>query len=276
MNCENLQFNLSLYIDDVLSEDERASIEKHLPTCPLCRQKLSEYKELKNNLRMVARPQIPADLLNSVRSAVAFEINQPTINIGNEIRTSFSDKIAHWLMPYSIGTVAASLFAFVLFSFILTGNSNNSEFIAQNESSENEKSSILLAKGTPDKIRDELFLPEDYERITIADYQPELNPTGALVALTKSIVRGNIKDEEVVIVADVFSNGFARINEVVEPPNNQESMDELQKAFRTNPADAPFLPVKGGTKAGYVQVILKIQRVDVIDPTPKKKVKNKK
>ncbi len=276
MNCENLQFNLSLYIDDVLSEDERALIEKHLPTCPLCRQKLSEYIELKNDLRMVVHPQIPTNLLNSVRSAVAFEINQPMINIGNVIQPSFRDQIARWLMPYSIGTVAASLFAFILFSFILTGNSSNSEFIAQNDAIENEQSSVLLAKGTPDKIRDELFLPEDYQRITIADYQPELNPAGALVALTKSIVRGNIKDEEVVIVADVFSNGFARINEVVEPPNNQESMDELQKAFMTNPSDAPFLPVKGNTKVGYVQVILKIQRVDVIDPTPNKKVKSKK
>lgn len=273
MNCENLQFDLSIYLDDVLSEDERVSIEKHLPTCPLCRQKLSEYKELRNDLRVISRPVIPANLLNSVRSAVASEISQRTIQIGSEVDRTWSEKISHWIMPYSVGTVAASIFAFLMLTFILTTGETNNEFVAVNEKPD--QSSILLADSSPEKIREAIAIPEDYENVSITNYQPQVNPTGALMALSKSIVRGNIKDEEVVVVADVFNNGLAKINEIVEPPSDDEALIVLRKAFQTNPEDAPFLPVRNGQDSETVRVILKIQRVDVVDLRPKKKSKKR-
>lgn len=268
MDCENLQFNLPLYIDDILSDDERMSIEDHLPTCPLCRQKLSDYKHVTNSLRMISRHTIPADLLHSVRSAVANEINLPTINLGIEKRETITDKLAHWLMPYSLGTVAASIFTFIFFSIVISTSDISNNNVAINDTKE---SSILLANATPDKVRDKLAISPEYESMVIGDYQPEVNPTGALVALTKSIVRGKMKDEEVVVVADVFGNGIAHITEVVEPPSDDRAMLELQKAFQTDPEDAPFLPAKFNGNSDSVRVILKIQRVDVVDLRPNKR-----
>lgn len=263
MNCENLQSNLPLYIDDVLSEGERVSIEKHLPTCPLCRQKLSEYKNLRNELRMVSRPAVPSELLSSVRSAVNAEINRPTITTGTEVEPTFTEKLAHWILPYSVGTVAASIFTFVMLTALITTKDTSRDILAQNQKPE--RSSVMVANTNPEKVREKLSLPPEYEQISVRGYPPEVNPAGALVALTKSIVRGKMSEEEVVVVADVFNDGLAQINEVIEPPTDDEAMNELQKAFKTDPEKAPFLPAKTKLRTNSVRVILKINRVDVVN-----------
>ncbi len=75
----------------------------------------------------------------------------------------------------------------------------------------------------------------------------------------------NTKDDEVVIVADVFGNGLASIAEVVDPPQTALAMRQLEKAFATDPASAPFMPSKMDKNVEKVRVVLRIQRVDVID-----------
>lgn len=261
MNCENLQSNLPLYIDDVLSETERASIEGHLPTCPLCRQTLSEYKDLRNDLRMFARPVIPAELLNSVKKSIANELNQPTITTGTEVLPTFSEKLAHWILPYSVGTVAASLFAFFFITVLVTSKDATSELIAQNQ--ESESSTIMVAQSNSTTASQNLSLTTEVNELSLSAYPPKVNPSGALVALTKSIVRGKMSEEEVVIVADVFNNGVANIHEVVEPPSDDKAMLELQNAFKTNSQNTPFLPAKYSQTAQSTTVIIKLQRVDV-------------
>ncbi len=74
MKCENLQLNLSVYLDDILTLDERAVLDKHLAQCPLCRQKLADFQALRQDLRVLARPHLPNDLLVAVRSRVANEV----------------------------------------------------------------------------------------------------------------------------------------------------------------------------------------------------------
>ena len=74
---------------------------------------------------------------------------------------------------------------------------------------------------------------------------------------------GEMSDEEVVVVADVFGNGIANIAEVVDPPEDEAAMRELRRAFETNPEEAPFLPSRISEDSDAVRVVLKIQRVDV-------------
>ncbi len=54
-------------------------------------------------------------------------------------------------------------------------------------------------------------------RLTVAAESPSVNPHGTLVELTKALVNGDLRDDEVVVVADVYENGSAHIAEVVEP-----------------------------------------------------------
>lgn len=111
-------------------------------------------------------------------------------------------------------------------------------------------------------------------RISVSNESPSINPSGALIALTKSIVRGEMKDEEVVVVADVFSNGLARIGEVIEQPQDAQTLFDLKKALETDSDFAPFVPASFDNRADSVQIVLKIQRVDV--NVGKSKSKNRK
>ena len=74
MNCEELQLNIPLYDDDVLSESERERLEVHLQVCPLCRLRLANTREVVREMRMQRRPEVPATLQNSISAAVAAEI----------------------------------------------------------------------------------------------------------------------------------------------------------------------------------------------------------
>ena len=261
MNCENLQFDLSIYADNILSETERAGVEQHLAQCPLCRQKRDDYMALSRSLRSLKRPAISADLLNKVRTAVAEELQtNDTAPI-----VLLSDGVQNWFrmrfMPYSIGTAASLILGLSLMWAILAGDfSRNVNDIAmyQNDSNRN----VLLANANP-KIGSLMADGLPPSVLPISDATPSLNPSGALVAVSNSLMRGKMKDEEVVVVADVFSNGLAQIAEVVEPTNNWTTVNELENALANDPDYAPFVPSRADRRSDTVRVILKIQRVDV-------------
>lgn len=265
MKCENLQFNLPLYAEDVLADDEREHLDAHLKTCPVCRARLAQFQTLRHDLRSAARAEVPADLVYSVRNAVAAELKrEPSFALSNDFR--------HWLqyrvMPYTVGVAASLVFGLLLLTTLLSTKqaAQNGVRIAQINA---DRAPVLVASNQIPKFdEDEINLP-------IADASPSINPAGALLALTKSIVRGKMKDEEVVVVADVFGDGIARIAEVVEPPSDRRAMLNLERALHDQPNFAPFVPAVQDNRSNRIRVILKIQRVDVIVKTSRPKNKSK-
>jgi hypothetical protein len=262
MKCENLQFNLSIYSDGYLTEDERGLIDAHLAQCHLCRQKSDDLLKLKNDFRAMARPEIPNYVLNSVRNAVELRIAQRQYSIfGSQ---NFHRWLELRLMPYGVGVVASLLTAFLLLGTLLSGIQQPIETAKLDPAF---PSAVMLSnsKKLPGFEWNEVALnPRDFaqSRISVSGESPSVNPAGALIALTRSLVRGEMKDEEVVVVADVFSNGLAQIAEVVEPPGDTQLLRDLDKAL-ADPAYAPFVPASFDKRADSVQIVLKIQRVDV-------------
>jgi hypothetical protein len=129
------------------------------------------------------------------------------------------------------------------------------------------KSSVLLASANP-KLNsgDAEFEMSDFDlpQLAISAESPSVNPQGALIALTKSFVRGKMKDDEVVVVAEVFGNGLARIDEVVEPSRDRHAVRELENALKTDPNYAPpFVPAHLDQRSETVRVVLKIQSVNI-------------
>ena len=53
MTCDELQFDLSFYLENELTDDERLAVETHIEACPLCRIKLEEYQSLSRELMSV-------------------------------------------------------------------------------------------------------------------------------------------------------------------------------------------------------------------------------
>ena len=264
MRCSDVKSDLPVYSDDILSVTERADLDAHLDTCPLCRQALSEYQEVKNGLRSLARPAMPDPFLASLRTAVASEltpaIRTPVFHVIEDRRSWFET----WLMPSAIGTFASVVFGLFLVWGILTTARDPNEFIAV--SAQNQRGSIMLASSNPMIGPESIDIsPSDYAsaRLSVAGDSPSVNPQGALVALTKSLVRGEMRDDEVVVVADVFGNGLARIAEVVEPSNNSRTIEELERALESDPVYAPFVPASFDQRSDRMRVVLKIQNVNV-------------
>ena len=254
--CEELQFDLPLYFDGSLKPDERSAIDSHLPECPLCRQKLSEYEELTTGLKAMPRLTAPDDLVGAIRATVATQFapasGSPAFHLIDRPR-SWTEI---WLMPSMVGTAATVLLGLTLLSFVVSSPpvplSARDTFGPQSETRLVFLDNIDLSPGQYAETR-----------LAIAGESPSINPRGALVALTRSLVRGETHEDEVVVVADVFGNGLAQITEVVEPSHNQRAVAELQKALQSDPAYAPFVPANLDQRSDNIRVILKIQNVNV-------------
>ncbi len=262
MKCENLQFNLSVYLDDILTDGERAAVDEHLARCPLCRQKLADFQMLRRDLRVLARPEMPTDLMMSVRNRVAQKVksNQPAY---------FTEDVRRWLqmrlMPYTVGTAASLIVGFTLLWMLLSNANNIHEFeLAKVEPRSTTTTMLTNSSQSPSNNYELNAADFAAARISVSGDSPSVNPQGALIALTKSIVRGKMKDDEVVVVADVFGDGLARIAEVVEPSKDINAVRELEKALQTNPDYAPpFVTANLDQRSDTVRVVLRIQKVNV-------------
>lgn len=257
--CEELQFDLPLYVDGCLDQDERFAVDAHLPECPLCRQKLSEYEGLVAGLKSVPRLAAPERLVESIRASVAARLAPAAVSAGGptfsliDRRRSWSDI---WLLPSMVGTAATVVLGLTLLFFVVSSPPVPLSAYERSRTGTVE-TPVFLANAD--------LSPDEYAstRLAIAGESPSINPRGALVALTKSLVRGEMHEDEVVVVADVFGNGLAQIAEVVEPSHDRRAIEELQKALGSDPNFAPFVPAKLDQRSENIRVILKIQNVNV-------------
>lgn len=236
-------------------------LDEHLNECPLCRQKLADFQEIRQSLRVMPRPAISAGVTNSVRLAVAAEAARRR---GSFFSPAVDAWLRSWLMPSGVGAFASAIGAFLLLWTLHSATNGIAQKpgMAGNGSSSDPSIFLVDTKRGPDDLG---VSPTEYaqERSLIAGESPSVNPNGALIALTKSLVRGEMKDDEVVVVADVFGNGLAQISEVVEPSHNRLAIAELEKALRSDPAYAPFVPANMDGRSDSVRVVLRIQSVDV-------------
>lgn len=276
MKCENLQLNLPLYADDVLTEAESAQVSHHLESCPLCRAKLAEYQTLRNDLLVSsAQVKMPDDLLYSVRNTVAVELNKVNRKRAPIFSNSFREWLQFRIMPYGVGTIASIFLTFSLLITLLSTREATQKGV-ENAQIQSNRAAILTAANSNPRFDDVDSLNYSELNLPIAEESPSINPAGALMALTKSIVRGKMKDEDVTVVADVFGNGIAKIAEVVEAPRDSRAMEDLQHALNETPNNAPFVTAKQDNRSNVVRVVLKIQRVDVVEKPmrPKSKSRN--
>ncbi len=250
MKCEDVQNLIAVAGDDLLDDHERETLDRHLSICPLCRQERDDIRALTRDLRMMGRPQLPQETLYLTRRAISerFGAAARSFWLAEDQRPWTT-----WLMPSTVGTFASALIGF-LFLWTL--------FLGPVQKSANN----FVAAGLPivdARVSSGSSRSYASTRKEISNESPSVNPEGALVALTNSLVRGDMKEGEVVVVADVFGNGLAKIDEVVEPSRDRRSVDELDRALQSDPAYAPFVPAEFDQRPDSVKVILKIQSVNV-------------
>lgn len=266
MKCKDIQSDLALYGDDLLSVEVTSAIESHFDICPVCRAKNAAYREIRNDLRLVDRVRMPEALNRSLRNAVAAEARS-----GRRSVSFVSTEIGEWLqmrlMPYAVGVLASLVVGVSVLTIMFTNARTDDETAFSSRPAQRDLNVMLAGNRDPfsEHAVDQIIYPADYAkaRTAVSGESPSLNPQGALVAMTGSFVRKNITEDGVVVVADVFSNGLAQIKEVVDPSRDRKAISDLEKALDAELGNAPFLPASLDNRSDSVRVVLRFQSVDV-------------
>ena len=257
MTCEETTQQLSQFIDDALPPSLRVSVAEHLDRCPVCRAHVAEFRAISRNLRQLTRPVPPVDLASSINAALMIEAAARR----QSPRRSLAERLSVWLeprlMPYSVGSFASV----VLFASMFIALSPH--FIALQQASR-QLSTVLVFRSSPgydlnQPVSSELF---SNLRAPYAEQSPSLNPHGALAALTSSYVQPHHSQEgdDMIVVADVFSNGSASLADVVQAPRDRQMLADFEVALRQS---AAFVPASYDRRPDTIRVVFTVQKVDV-------------
>ena len=261
MLCEETKQSLSLYVDDCLTLPARVAVDEHLDKCPVCRDEVVELRALTRGLSMLARPLPPADLAASINDALAIEAaarrQSPTL--------SFAERLARFLeprlMPYSVGSVASVILFIAVFAAL------RPHFVALHEAAA-QSSAVYVVPASAVYDLSRPVRSEDYaaSRAPFAEQSPSLNPKGALATLTRSYSHPNTSQhqdaDDMLVVADVFSNGAASLVDVVHAPRDRKMLNDFQVALRR---DAAFVPASMDRRPDTMRVVFAVQKVDVLE-----------
>ena len=83
---------------------------------------------------------------------------------------------------------------------------------------------------------------------------PSLNPNGGLATLNLANPHSHQSEsnDDMVVIADVFSNGTASVADVMHAPRDRRMLDDFQAALRNN---AVFVPSSFDRRAGTMRVV---------------------
>jgi anti-sigma factor RsiW len=260
MVCKETSQLLSQYIDDVLSLPVRVSVDEHLDKCPVCRAHVAELRRISRSFRSLPRPAL-AGLAASITDALMIEAAAQH----QTPEPSFRDRIALWLeprlMPYGVSSFASVILFFSMFAVF------RPHFVALQDAAI-QNSTLQAFQANAHYDLNQPVTPQDFSaaRAPFAAQSPSLDPDGALAALTGSYAHphGNVYQEadDMVVVADVFSNGSAALADVVQAPRDRQMLTDFEVALRQS---AAFVPASWDRRPDTMRVVFTVQKVDVRD-----------
>jgi hypothetical protein len=220
-----------------------------------------ELRALSRGLRQLSRPNVPVDLASSISSALQIEAAARRQTPSR----SFKERMALWaeprLMPYGVGAMA-SLLLFVSMFVALRPHFEALQRVAR-------ESNAVLAMSSTGFDLNRPVTPEDFsaDRAPFAEQSPSLDPKGALAVLTSSYAQPHAAAapqdvDDMIVVADVFSNGSASLAGVVQAPRNRQMLTDFEVALRQS---AAFVPASLDRRPGTMRVVFSVQKVDVRD-----------
>ncbi len=267
MSCDEIQQSLSLYVDDGLTLDERQTCYQHMEVCPVCREHVAELRTLRSSLAMLSGPLPPVDLVPSINKALVVKAAEQRARRDATTMDAINDWALKWLQPRPMRYAFSSLASIIIFSAVFAAL--RPHMIALHEAS------LAFEQVQISTTPDEYFLldyditkpisPESYAalRTPFNAESPSLNPGGALATLGWQVdrYRNNRQgDDNMVIVADVFTNGSASLANVMQAPRDRRVLDDFEKALRK---DAAFVPAALDRRPETMRVVFSVQRVDV-------------
>lgn len=265
MKCSESQFNISLELDEALDASDSEHLRDHLASCSVCSVKFANQKNLRRELHSLPSSAIPNALFNELISAgtlAAAEIS------GREMFDYHTEPrgFRTWLMPTFVASAATIVLGFALTSSILSGYENIGSFEVASNSDGYSKTAVFIPGSSSIERSfeiDRAIREFASSRAAVAKESPSINPKGTLVSLAGEQASQIGRNGEITVVADVFSNGIAKIAQVLDSNGDQRSVEDLQKALSSDPEFAPFVPAELDKRSGTMRVVLLIQNVEV-------------
>jgi anti-sigma factor RsiW len=266
LTCEESKKAFTPYLDGALTREAGDALGEHLDICPLCRRDLEETRAIIRSLSLVSRPVPPADLVASISNALVIE----RAARGARPRLPLQVRVLRWVeprvMPYSVGALCSVLlFAFV-FGALLQPLRLIRQLVATERLESGTPTNVTWVEGRGEYDVTHSLSPDLYAAAARAPFSvesPTLNPRGALARLAlEASSSGNVGDDDMIVVADVYGNGRASLAAVVEAPRNPRMLDELQDALRENPA---FLPASLDRRPQTMRVVFVLHKMNVPD-----------
>jgi hypothetical protein len=209
----------------------------------------------------MARPKPPAGLADSITDLLTIEAaarrQAPPPSIGRRIARFLEPR----LMPYTVGSFASV----IMFTLMLAAL--RPHVVALREAAFQNSVMILPAYDLYRPVS-----PEDLarRRAPFGEQSPSLNPEGALAALTRVYAQHpgtgqSDSADEMVVVADVFSNGTASLADVVQAPRDRRMLEDFESALRQDP---PFVKASLDKRPDTMRVVFSMgatQKVEADD-----------
>jgi anti-sigma factor RsiW len=264
MSCDEIQKSLSLYVDDGVSAEMRAVCYQHLEVCPVCRAQLADLRAIRHGLGMLVRPALPANLIPSINKGLVTEA-------AAQRATTFGDVVTAVLQPRLTRYAFSSLASLILFSAVFLALGPHMRALHDAARAFDESSAISTNQREPFRVGFDInqpISPENYAalRAPFNTESPSLNPGGALATLTWEPAHqhdtGRQNDDDMVVVADVFSDGKASLADVMQAPRDRRMLADFERALRKN---AAFVPASMDRRPETMRVVFSVQRVDVHD-----------
>ncbi len=264
MNCDDIQETIALYCDDGLSEEERARCDQHLEICPVCRAHVTELRAVRLRLETMPRALPPAGLASEIQFVVranAFVQRARRTAPKSEI---IADILSVWLQPRISRYAFSSIASLILFSAVFFAL--RPHMIALHEAAETYSDYVAENSSGAYDINQPIS-PTSYAalRTPFNSESPSLDPKGGIATLNLAAdthSHDGESNDDMVVVADVYSNGVASLANVMHAPRDKRMLEDFQAALRSN---AVFVPAALDRRPETMRVVFSIQRVEVRD-----------
>jgi hypothetical protein len=204
---------------------------------------------------------MPSDLAAAINDALSIEAAASRQAPELPLTTRFAMWLQPKLMPYTVGSFASVILFIGMFAGL------RPHFVALQEAAALQNATfVTFVPGGYDlnkPVTPEMF---SAQRAPFAEQSPTLNPDGALAALTGSYAQPQPDEyqyaDDMIVVADVFSNGAASLADVVHPPRDRRMLTEFEIALRRN---AAFVPASMDRRPDTMRVVFTVQKVGVYE-----------
>jgi hypothetical protein len=258
MLCKYVLPLLSEFLDEVLDNDVSVQISQHLDQCSQCRKEYSALSLLQGKLKSLKGVQAPEFLGSLVEHKIAeTQKNTWRKNLRNELERYWSQirtTESTWYITKALGTVMTSLFF-----FLISGNNLPMSFIEARL----ERNSITPAFRQ--QVREDVLTRLGMQqalKVRVIKSDAAINEI-YLNDLGESMSKPG-KDDSVSVLAEVDRSGSAKIQNVLEHPNDQQLLSNVNDMITS----ARCRPASENGKAVPSHIVFTFIKVSVYDRIP--------